>query len=60
MFSHNSPVIDDNDDDEMMSVSPCGQLGLWAPSSGARVVFTSTVYDFTYDFPVIKKSGHPY
>jgi hypothetical protein len=31
----------------MMMISSFGQLGLWAPSSGARDVFTSTAYVFT-------------
>jgi hypothetical protein len=30
-----------------MIISPFGQLGLWAPSSGAQDVFTSTAYVFT-------------
>jgi hypothetical protein len=29
----------------MMIISPFGQLGLWAASSGVRDVFTSTAYD---------------
>jgi hypothetical protein len=33
----------------MMTIkSPFGQLGLWAPSSGVRDVFTSIAYVFTY------------
>jgi hypothetical protein len=31
----------------MMIISPFGQLGLWAPSSGVRDVFTSTAHAFT-------------
>jgi hypothetical protein len=31
----------------MMIMIPFGQVGLWAPSSGARDVFTSIAYVFT-------------
>jgi hypothetical protein len=30
-----------------MMIGPFGQLWLWAPSSGARDVLTSTAYAFT-------------
>jgi hypothetical protein len=29
----------------MMIMSPSGQLGLWAPSSGVRDAFTSAAYE---------------
>ena len=32
----------------MMIISPFGQLGLWAPSSGVRDVFTSITHVFKY------------
>jgi hypothetical protein len=32
----------------MIMISPFGQLGLWAPSSGVRDVSTSAVNAFTY------------
>jgi hypothetical protein len=41
-----------------MIISPLGQFGLWAPSSGVRDVFTSGMYVFTYP-PVIEEWAHP-
>jgi len=41
----------------MMMISPFGQLGLWAPSSGVRDGFTSSMFSHT---PVGEKSGHPH
>jgi Ca2+/Na+ antiporter len=32
----------------MIMISPFGQLGLWAPVSGVRNVYATTVYVFTY------------
>jgi hypothetical protein len=42
----------------LMIISPFDQLGLWAPFSGVRDVFTSTAY-VVKSLSVIEESGHP-